>query len=100
MIIMGAKDPDSQDPANEAFSSGGYFNFKIIEEMPEPLKAEIDLTDIAQKRLCLKMFHFDKPVIAAINGLAVEIGWLWLPQLNDLVPLSLVTSPSILIRQI
>jgi 2-(1,2-epoxy-1,2-dihydrophenyl)acetyl-CoA isomerase len=75
MVITGAKDPDSNDPANEAFSSGGYFNFKIIEEIPEAIKDEIDLTDIAQKRLCLKMFDFDKPVIAAINGLAIGAGF-------------------------
>ena len=75
MVITGARDPDSNDPANEAFSSGGYFNFKIIEEIPEAIKDEIDLTDIAQKRLCLKMFGFDKPVIAAINGLAIGAGF-------------------------
>jgi enoyl-CoA hydratase/carnithine racemase len=75
MVITGARDPDSNDPANEAFSSGGYFNFKIIEEIPEEIKDEIDLTDIAQKRLCLKMFDFDKPVIAAINGLAIGAGF-------------------------
>jgi 2-(1,2-epoxy-1,2-dihydrophenyl)acetyl-CoA isomerase len=75
MVITGARDPDSSDPTNEAFSSGGYFNFKIIEDIPEEIKDEIDLTDIAQKRLCLKMFDFDKPVIAAINGLAIGAGF-------------------------
>ena len=88
MIITGAKDPGSQDPANEAFSSGGYFNFKVIEEMPEPLKAEIDLTDIAQKRLCLKMFNFDKPVIAAINGLAIGAGFTMPLSSADLIYMS------------
>jgi 2-(1,2-epoxy-1,2-dihydrophenyl)acetyl-CoA isomerase len=75
MILTGAKDPESGDPANEAFSSGGYFNMKIIQEMPEETKSEIDLTDIAQKKLCLKLFSFDKPVIAAINGLAIGAGF-------------------------
>ena len=75
MIITGARDPDAQDPANEAFSSGGYFNMKIIQEMPEEIRNEIDLTDIAQKKLCLKLFAFEKPVIAAINGLAIGAGF-------------------------
>jgi 2-(1,2-epoxy-1,2-dihydrophenyl)acetyl-CoA isomerase len=75
VILTGAKDPDSMDPTNEAFSSGGYFNMKILQDIPEALRKEIDLTDIAQKRLCLKMFSFDKPVIAAINGLAIGAGF-------------------------
>jgi len=75
MIITGARDPGSHDPANEAFSSGGYFNMKLIQEIPDELRDEIDLTDIAQKKMCLKLFSFDKPVIAAINGLAIGAGF-------------------------
>lgn len=75
MIITGAKDLDSHDPANEAFSSGGYFNMKLIQEIPDEMRDEIDLTDIAQKRLCLKFFSLDKPVVAAINGLAIGAGF-------------------------
>ena len=71
MIITGAKDPDSDDPANEAFSSGGYFNPDVLESLTEEEKAQIDFTDIAQKKYTLKMWAFDKPVIAAINGLAI-----------------------------
>ena len=71
MIITGAKNPDSDDPANEAFSSGGYFNPEVFESMSEEEKAQIDFTDIAQKKYTLKMWGFDKPVIAAINGLAI-----------------------------
>ncbi|MHA1230654.1 MAG: enoyl-CoA hydratase/isomerase family protein [Candidatus Helarchaeota archaeon] len=66
MIITGAGD---------AFSSGGYFNMKMFESIPPELKNEIDITDIAQKKLCLKFWQFDKPVIAAINGLAVGAGF-------------------------
>jgi 2-(1,2-epoxy-1,2-dihydrophenyl)acetyl-CoA isomerase len=71
MILTGAKDPDSNDPAKEAFSSGGYFNLAAMVKMREEFKDQIDFTDIAQKRLTLKMWQFDKPVIAAINGLVV-----------------------------
>jgi len=59
----------------DAFSSGGYFNLKMFELIPQELKSEIDITDIAQKKLCLKFWNFDKPVVAAINGLAVGAGF-------------------------
>jgi enoyl-CoA hydratase/carnithine racemase len=71
MILTGAKDPDSNDPAREAFSSGGYFNLAAMVKMREEFKDQIDFTDIAQKKLTLKMWQFDKPVIAAVNGLTV-----------------------------
>ena len=75
MVFTGAKSPDNDDPAGEAFSSGGYFNLAELESLDEKTKSEIDLTDIAQKRLCLKMWQLDKPVIAAINGLAIGGGF-------------------------
>jgi 2-(1,2-epoxy-1,2-dihydrophenyl)acetyl-CoA isomerase len=71
MILTGAKDPDSQDPTKEAFSSGGYFNLPAMVKLREEFKDQIDFTDIAQKKLTLKMWQFDKPVIAAVNGLVV-----------------------------
>ena len=71
MILTGAKDPDSEDPTKEAFSSGGYFNTAGLVSMSDEAKADIDLTDIAQKKLTLKMWQFDKPVIAAVNGLVI-----------------------------
>ena len=75
MIITGAKDPDSDDPEKEAFCSGAYFNPKYMASLGEEITKEIDFTDIAQKKLCLKMWEFDKPVIAAINGLAIGGGF-------------------------
>jgi len=58
----------------KAFSSGGYFNIKMLTDIPDDIKNKIDLMDIAQKRLCMKLWDFSKPVIAAINGLAVGAG--------------------------
>jgi len=71
MILTGAKDPDLDDPAKEAFSSGGYFNPASLAGLSEEVKAQLDPTDIAQKKFTLKMWQFDKPVIAAVNGLAI-----------------------------
>jgi len=71
MIITGAKDPDDNDPTKEAFSSGGYFNPASMAGLSEEVKAQLDPTDIAQKKFTLKMWQFDKPVIAAVNGLVV-----------------------------
>ena len=59
----------------EAFSSGGYFNMNLLTSVPEEIIKEIDLQDIAQKRICMKLWNFSKPVIAAINGLAVGAGF-------------------------
>ncbi|MBN1615465.1 MAG: enoyl-CoA hydratase/isomerase family protein [Deltaproteobacteria bacterium] len=71
MILTGAKDPDSSDPTKEAFSSGGYFNPAAMEALSDEIKAQIDVTDIAQAKLTLKMWQCDKPVIAAVNGLVI-----------------------------
>ncbi len=78
MVITGAKDPASDDPTGEAFSSGGYFDLSMFDQMPEEVKKildQIDLTDFAQKKLTLKFVECDKPIIAAINGLAVGGGF-------------------------
>ena len=75
MVITGAKAPENNDPTSEAFSSGGYFNPADLDALDEETKAEIDLTDIAQKKLCLKLWQLNKPIIAAINGLAIGGGF-------------------------
>jgi len=54
LIITGARPEGNNDPAKEAFSSGGYFNPAELESMDEETKAEIDLTDLAQKETLFK----------------------------------------------
>ncbi len=75
MIITGAKPTDTDDPSREAFCSGGNFSPAYLESLSEEKKSQIDFTDIAQKKLCLKMWECDKPIIAAINGLAIGGGF-------------------------
>ena len=71
MIMTGAVDPQSDEPAKQAYSSGGYFNPDAYAGLAPEVLAELDFSDIAQKRTSLKLFQCDKPVIAAINGLAI-----------------------------
>jgi len=59
----------------DAFSSGGYFNMNLLTSVPQEIIKDIDLQDTAQKRMCMKLWNFSKPVIAAINGLAVGAGF-------------------------
>ena len=75
MILTGAKDPDNNNPAAEAFSSGGYFNPSALQGIAPEIMQKIDLSDIAQKKLTMKFFECDKPVIAAINGLSIGGGF-------------------------
>ncbi len=77
MILTGAPDPDS-GPDRQAFSSGGYFVPSAYDNVPPEIMAQIDFTDIAMKAPVLKFFRCDKPVLAAINGLAIG-GGLTLP---------------------
>jgi enoyl-CoA hydratase/carnithine racemase len=59
------------NPKGDAFSSGGYFEPNFFKTVQKEIREEIDLMDIAQKKLCLRLWKFYKPVIVAINGLAI-----------------------------
>lgn len=71
MIMTGAKDPDSDDPSKEAFSSGGYFNPDAFKDIPDEIMQQLDKSDIAQKRTTLRLYQCYKPILAAVNGLAI-----------------------------
>lgn len=74
--------------AGDAFSSGGYFNMKYIETVDPEIKKELELTDIAQKKLCLRMWKCYKPIVAAINGLAIGAGFTMPLACADLIYMS------------
>ena len=85
MVMTGAKDPDVSDPAKEAFSSGGYFHPSAMDGVSDEIKAQIDNTDIAQAKLTMKMWKCEKPIIIALNGLAIGAGFTMMLSGSDLV---------------
>ena len=75
ILLTGAVSPDKAAPDQEAFSSGMYLDFSELESLDEETKQAVDLADLAQKRLCLKLWKINKPIVAAINGLAIGGGF-------------------------
>lgn len=71
MIMTGARDPDSDNPEKEAYSSGGYFHPDAFKGISKEILDQIDPQDIAKKMLTVKLFKCEKPIIGAINGLAI-----------------------------
>ncbi len=71
MIITGANDPSILDEEKQAYSSGGYFSPDALAGLGQDVLAQLDPSDIAQKRTTLKLVNCDKPILAAVNGLAI-----------------------------
>ncbi|MBD3197570.1 MAG: enoyl-CoA hydratase [Candidatus Lokiarchaeota archaeon] len=81
MIITGSEEAN-------AFCSGGYFSENLQKEVPAEYRNEINLMDMASKKLCLKFWDFEKPVITAMNGLAVGGGFTLPLVCSDLIYIS------------
>ena len=60
LIITGCKEAN-------AFSSGGYFNMKFFSSLPKEKKPNANL----KQKKEIKFWDFSKPIIVAINGLAI-----------------------------
>ena len=66
LIITGCKEAN-------AFSSGGYISKDYTASIPRKIRKQLDFSDIVEKKLILKFWDFSKPIIVAINGLAIGV---------------------------
>ncbi|MFX1445900.1 MAG: enoyl-CoA hydratase/isomerase family protein [Promethearchaeota archaeon] len=66
LIITGCKEA-------HAFSSGGYVSKDYTASIPRKIRKQLDFSDIVEKKLILKFWNFSKPIIVAINGLAIGV---------------------------
>ncbi len=88
MILTGAEDPKESNAANHAFSSGGYFNPAELNKLPPELADQIDLSDMAQAKLTLRMAQVTKPIITALNGYAIGGAFTMVLSGTDLIYMS------------
>lgn len=66
LIITGCKEAN-------AFSSGGYVSKDYTASIPRKIRKRLDFSDIVEKKLILEFWDFHKPIIVAINGLAIGV---------------------------